>query len=215
MSNKVKKAANKLYRQLKGTITFEAIEAHLRKLGYRIIFFNAPLGDAELQRYKLSEKAQKAKAFTYCCTTAKIVFINNLLSVEDKFYLLLHETAHIVLKHLEPGSVSMSNAILLDINADAFVHYLLNPQQLSHKTAAACLAVTVAASGLIFYNPATNTSTTSVASITARSVDTVHITSTGQKFHSANCGTITGRATAQLSRTEALKIHEPCAMCNP
>ena len=75
MSNKVKKAANKLYKQLKGNITFDAVEAHLKKQGYKIIFFNAPLGDAELQRYNLSEKAQKTKAFTYSCTTAKIIFI--------------------------------------------------------------------------------------------------------------------------------------------
>lgn len=215
MSNKVRKAANKFYKQLKGNITFEAIEAHLKKQGYRIIFFNAPLGDAELQRYKLSEKAQKTKAFTYCCTTAKIVFINNLLSVEDKFYLLLHETAHIVLKHLEPGSISMHNGLLLDIDAYAFVHYLLNPQQHSHKTTAAGLLVLGTVTGAFFYNPTTSTNTTPVANLATRSENIVYITSTGEHFHFANCGTITGRATAQIRRDEALKIHTPCKMCNP
>lgn len=215
MSNNVRKAANKLYKQLKGNITFEAIETHLKKQGYRIIFFNAPLGDTELQRYKLSEKAQKTKAFTYSCTTAKIIFINNQLSVEDKFYLLLHEMAHIILKHLEPGKISMSNSILLDIDADAFVHYLLNPQPPSYKTAAVGIVISCILAGGIFFKPASNVATTSVANITTQPGNTVYITSTGEKFHTANCGTIIGRSTAQITRTEALKIHEPCSMCNP
>lgn len=217
MSNKVKKAANKFYRQLKGNITFERIEAHLKKHGYRIIFFNAPLGDAELQRYKLSEKAQKTKAFTYCCTTAKIVFINNLLSVEDKFYLLLHETAHIVLKHLEPGSISMHNGLLLDIDADAFVHCLLNPQQGLRKTAVVSLIIAVVIIiGLIFYRPVTKeTTTVTVGNSTTQSQDMVYITSTGSHFHSAGCGSITSKITALIERDEALKIHTPCNNCNP
>lgn len=213
--NKIQKAAKKLYKQLKGNITFEALEAHLKKLGYRIIFFNAPMGDAELQRYNISEKAQKAKAFTYSCTTAKIVFINNQFSVEDKFYLLLHETAHIILKHLEPGKITMSNGILLDIDADAFVHYLLNPQPPSYKATAAGLAITCGLAGAMFFNSAADVNTIPTANITTQSGNIVYITSTGEKFHTANCGTITGRATAQITRTEALKIHEPCSMCNP
>lgn len=215
MSNKIKKAANKLYKQLKGNITFEAIEAYLKKQGYRIIFFNAPLGDAELHRYKLSEKAQKTKAFTYRCTTAKIVFINNLLSVEDKFYLLLHEMAHIVLKHLEPGSISMHNGLLLDIDADAFVHYLLNPQQSSRKAVAAGLLVLGVATGAFLYNPTQTTNTLPVVNLSTQPESIVYITSTGEHFHSVNCGSITGRATAKIERDEALRIHTPCKLCNP
>lgn len=214
MSNKVKKAANKLYKQLKGNITFEAVEAYLKKPGYKIMFYNTKIGDAELDRYHLTEKAQRTNAFTYC-GSAKIIFINGLLSVEDKFYLLLHEVAHIILKHLDSGKISMSNGILLDIDADAFVHYLLNPQQSPSKTVAVCSFLAIAATSAIFYNPAINTNTTSVSNIITHSSDVVYITSTGDKFHTPNCGTITGRATAQISRIEALKIHAPCSMCNP
>ena len=214
MSNKVKKAANKLYKQLKGNITFVAVEAFLKKLGYKIIFFNTAPGDAELARYCLTEKAQRTDAFTYC-GSAKIVFINSLISVEDRFYLLLHEVAHIILRHLEPGSISMHNGLLLDIDADAFVHYLLNPQQSSRKTTAAGLIVLGAVTGAFFYNPTTSTNTTPVANLATRSENIVYITSTGEHFHFANCGTITGRAAAQIRRDEALKIHTPCKMCNP
>lgn len=214
MSNKVKKAANKFYKKLKGRITFETAESYLKRIGYRVIFFNTPSGDAELERYNLVEMAQQTDAFTYSAT-AKIIFINNLLSAEDKLYALLHEIAHIILKHLEIERLSAYSSILLDIDADAFVHYLLNPQQSPSKTAAVCSFLAIAATAAIFYNPAINTNTASVANIVTRSSDIVCITSTGYKFHTPNCGTITGRATAQISRTEALKIHEPCSMCNP
>lgn len=214
MNKNIQKAAKKLYKQLKGDITFAAIENHLKKLGYRILFYNTPAGDAELERYGLKEKALKLKAFTYC-STAKIVFINNLFSVEDKFYLSLHETAHITLKHLEPGRIFMSNGILLDIEADAFVHYLLDPQQSPSRTVAVCTFLAIATMSAIFYNSTMNTNTTAVSNMVTQSEGIVYITSTGDKFHTPNCGTITGRAVAQITRAEALKIHEPCSMCNP
>ncbi len=213
MSNKVKKAANKFYKQLKGNITFEAVEDFLKKLGYKITFFNTTYGDAELARFGLTEKAQRTNAFTYC-GSAKIVFINSLISVEDRFYLLLHETAHIILKHLEPGRISMSNGILLDIDADAFVHYLLNPQQSSRKTAAAGLIALGLTTGAFFYNSETSNNTP-VANLTGRTDNVVYITSTGAHFHSIRCGSIKGRATAQIEREEALRIHTPCSLCNP
>ena len=214
MSNKVKKAANKLYKQLKGNITFEAVEAFLKKLGYKIIFFNTAPGDAELARYCLTEKAQRTDAFTYC-GSAKIVFINSLISVEDRFYLLLHEVAHIILRHLEPGSISMHNGLLLDIDADAFVHYLLNPQQSSRKIAAAGLLALGVATGAFFYNPTQNTNTLPVVNLSTQPESIVYITSSGEHFHSTNCGSITGRATAKIERDEALRIHTPCKICNP
>ena len=214
MSNKVKKAANKLYKQLKGNITFEALEVFLKNIGYKIIFFNTPQGDVELARYCLTEKAQQTNAFTYC-GNAKIVFINGLMSVEDKFYLLLHEVAHIILKHLEPRTISMHNKLLLDIDADAFAYLLLNPQQSPRKALVIGCIVLVTILGAFFYNPTTNTTTVPKGNFVSQSESIVYITSTGQHFHFANCGTITGRATAQIKRDEALKIHTPCKMCNP
>ena len=214
MSNKVKKAANKFYKKLKGSITFETVESYLKRIGYRVILFNTPSGDAELERYNLVEMAQQADAFTYSAT-AKIIFINNLLSAEDKLYALLHEIAHIILKHLEIERLSTHSSILLDIDADAFVHYLLNPQQSPSKSVAVCSFLAIAATSAIFYNPTMNTNTASVSNIVTQSNNIVYITSTGEKFHTANCGTITGRAMAQITRTEALKIHDPCSMCNP
>ncbi len=213
MGNKIKKTANKFYKKLKGRITFETVEGHLRKTGYKIILFNTSSGDAEIARYRLTKKVQTANAFTYCAT-AKIIFLNNLLSAEDKLYALLHETAHITLKHLEIERLSAHSSILLDIDADAFVHYLLNPQQSLHKFIAAGLLAIGATAGAFFYHPVTPKNT-SVANLPARSDTVVYITSTGAHFHSAGCGSITGRATAQIERGEALRIHTPCSLCNP
>lgn len=214
MNKKVKKAAVKFYRQLKGSVSFETVENYLKRLGYRVMFFHTPAGDAEIARYHLSEAIQGARAFTYCAS-AKIIFIDNLLSAEDKRYALLHETAHIILKHLDIERLSAHSSILLDIDADAFVHYLLNPQPPSYKATAAGLAITCGLAGAMFFNPAADVNTIPAANITTQSGNIVYITSTGDHFHSANCGTITGRNTAQISRTEALKIHTPCSMCNP
>ena len=214
MSNKVKKAANKLYKQLKGNITFEAVEAFLKRQGYRVIFFNTTAGDAELARYCLTEKSQRTNAFTYC-GSAKIVFINSLISVEDRFYLLLHELAHIILKHLEPRTISVHNGLLLDIDADAFVHYLLNPPRSSRAAIAAGLIVLGTVAGTFLYNPSLNTGTVPATNFTTHSENIVYITSTGNHFHSLDCGAVTGRDIAQIERDEALKIHTPCKMCNP
>ena len=214
MNKKVKKAAVKFYKQLKGRVVFETVESYLKKIGYRVIFFNTPTGDAEVTRYCLTETAQQAKAFTYC-STAKLIFIDNFLSAEDKLYALLHETAHIILKHLDIERLSAHSSILLDIDADAFVHYLLNPQPHSHKNTVVGIAVACITVGALFYNPAADVNTVPTSSITTQPRNIVYITSTGDHFHCANCGTIAGRNVAQITRTEALKIHEPCSMCNP
>ena len=214
--NKIKKAAKKFFKQLKGIVTFETVENHLKKIGYKVILFNTPVGDAEIERYHLTETAQQSKAFTFC-STAKLVFISDHLSAEDKRYALLHEAAHIKLNHLDIERLSVHSSILLDINADAFVHYLLNPQQGSRKTAVVSLIVAaVIIIGLIFYRPVTKeTTTVTVGNSTTQSQDMVYITSTGSHFHSAGCGSITERTTALIERDEALKIHTPCKICNP
>lgn len=214
MSNKIKKAANKFRRQLKGIITFETVENRLKKTGYKVIFFNTPTGEAELERYHLTETARTTNAFTYC-STAKIIFINNLLSAEDKLYALLHEAAHIILKHLDIERLSVHSSILLDIDADAFVHYLLNPQTAARKAVAICSIIAVAAVSAALCNTVMYTDTASETGIVTQSVSVVYITSTGRKFHTENCGAITGRAVARIERDEAVKIHEPCMLCNP
>lgn len=124
VTKQIIKQAVKLRRRLKGKMDFVSIEEYLNSIGYKVIFFNTPVGDAELERYCLTEKAQKTNAFTYC-GSAKIVFINNNIPPEDKVYSLYHETGHIILGHLECKRISTTNKILLEIQADAFACALL------------------------------------------------------------------------------------------
>lgn len=118
------KQAAKLRRKLKGKIDFVSVEEYLNSIGYKVIFFNTPVGDSELERYRLVEKAQKTKAFTYCAT-AKIVFIDNDISPEDKTYVLYHELGHIEVGHLDYKCMSTINKILMEFQADAFACALL------------------------------------------------------------------------------------------
>lgn len=118
------KQAIKLKRKLKGKIDFVSVEEYLNSIGYKVIFFNTPVGDSELQRYSLVEKAQNTKAFTYCAT-AKIVFIDNDISPEDKTYVLYHELGHIEVGHLDYKRMSTINKILMEFQADTFAYALL------------------------------------------------------------------------------------------
>ena len=210
----IETAANKFYKSINGKIEFEVVEKHIKKLGYEVLFFNTPVGNAELARYGQTEKAKTLKAFTYV-GTAKIVFINDLLSVEDKLYLLLHEVGHIMLKHLEFERISTHNKILLDINADSFVYFLLSRKQKTVFPAVISVAIVaiVAVIFLCFFakgslSPASNY-------ISGAKSDYVLITSTGSHYHRENCGALSGSLTAHLEHEEAQKLFTPCKICNP
>jgi len=118
-AKQINRLAIRCKRKLKGRTDFVSVEEYLNDVGYKVIFFNTNAGDTELARYCLTEKAQNTNAFTYC-GTAKIIFINNNISPEDKVYSLYHEMGHIMLGHLECRRIGTTNKILLDIQADAF-----------------------------------------------------------------------------------------------
>lgn len=111
--NKPKKAAKLIIKHTKGRINFNSVESWLLSIGYKIIFFNTIAGDVEISRYGLTEKAKIKKAFTYC-GNAKIVFIDGTLPSEDKLYLLLHESGHIALGHLNLKRLSTENDTFLE-----------------------------------------------------------------------------------------------------
>lgn len=211
---KIETAAKKFYKSINGKIEFENVEGYLRRLGYEVFFFNTAAGDAELARYGQTEKAKISKAFTYV-GTAKIVFINNQLSVEDKLYVLLHEVGHIALKHLDYERLSAHNRILLDVDADAFVYFVLNRKRKPSLQAALLAVILVMAVCLFFRFPTESTFFSGDAPIISEASDTVIITASGRCYHRENCGTISGSLTANLERKEAQKLFSPCKKCNP
>lgn len=124
-TDKVKSAAKNILNNTKGKTSFAAIEEWLLSQGYVVIFYNTVVGDTEISRYHLEKTAENTKAFTYN-SLAKVVFIDNTVSAEDKNYLLFHEAGHVALKHLNINRISTENKILLDIEADAVAYEIMH-----------------------------------------------------------------------------------------
>lgn len=211
---KIETAAKKFYKSIKGKIEFENVEGYLCRLGYEVFFFNTAAGDTELARYGQTEKAKTSKAFTYV-GTAKIVFINNRLSVEDKLYLLLHEVGHIALKHLDYERLSAHNRILLDVDADAFVYFVLNRKRKPTLQSALLSVILVMVMFLFFRFPTESTFFSGNVPTISEVSDAVIITASGRCYHRENCGTISSSLTASMEREEAQKLFSPCKKCNP
>lgn len=149
----IQKTADKLIKKLRGRLDFVNLEKELSDIGYSVIFYNTPAGDNELNRYNLFSKAQNLKAFTYS-SSAKIIFIDNNQHADDKLYLLLHETAHILLKHLGDGKINTRNAIKIDIEADALAYEILNHKKSykPHIISAAVLVAVLSCGAILLHN---------------------------------------------------------------
>lgn len=205
MSKVVRRTANKFIKELNGNINFTAIENYLSKIGYKIIFFNTPLGDIEVARYKLTGKLTDKDATTY--VNARIIFIDNNVSPEDKEYLLYHEAAHILLKHTEE-KISVKNYLLMEMEADAFAYELINytkPQR------SLCILVVALITAFIFYVSYIGYQTYN-SSVHA---DTIYVTSSGKCYHRSSCIHVKEKDCAALERKEAVKNYDPCKVCNP
>lgn len=216
MKNKnISRTANKFIKILKGEVEFSCIENYLlTKYGFKLIFFNTPSGDAELLRYGMVEKAKSTNAFSYT-GTAKIIFINNSVSSEDKLYLLLHETGHIVLEHFSNNKLLLKNKLQLDIEADAFAYAVLHPS--NKRKLIACIVSFIAVAFLSFYIGYTTAPTQLLpTSATEQTTEQVYITSTGKKYHRSNCRYVKGKDNiAVIDKKQADKTHSPCSVCNP
>lgn len=121
----IKKAVRQLLKETGRKIDFVSLERYAESKGYKVIFFNTPAGDREVERYNLWEDTRITNAFVYK-STGRIIFIDNNCSAEEKVYLLYHEMGHIVLKHIDYKRLSMFNKVLLGIEADTFAYFLLN-----------------------------------------------------------------------------------------
>lgn len=206
--NKPKKAAKLIIKHTKGRINFNSVESWLLSIGYKIIFFNTIAGDVEISRYGLTEKAKIKKAFTYC-GNAKIVFIDGTLPSEDKLYLLLHESGHIALGHLNLKRLSTENDTFLEFEADATAHILATykrPNLLLYAIIP-CIAVLV----FVICAKFPNTTSTSITNLE----NTVYVTPTGRKYHRNTCIYVQNKTCTELDKSEAEKNYDSCSVCNP
>lgn len=200
----IEKAAKKFLFGVRGNVDFVSSEAYINAFGYRVYFYNTAVGDREIERYSLGEKAARVKAFAFC-GPAKLIFIDGNASAEDKLYLLLHEIGHIVLGHLDDGRLMARSGILCDIDANCFAHCVLNPVKKGGRRIAAVAACVLLISSWAWY----------ASTIPGTPQKEVYITATGAKYHKNGCVHIRGTENAVIGKSEAQKLFEPCAVCNP
>lgn len=115
---KVQKPARKFLKEfhLRTMPTCSALEQILKSQNFVTVYFD-PDNISEyvqdlIDMLNLHDEIQKLKGFTYCNKDLKFVFVNQKQDDEERLYILLHEEAHIYLKHLDDqnGVCNMSTS---------------------------------------------------------------------------------------------------------
>lgn len=214
--------AKKIIKALKGkNLTYVNAEKAANDLGYSIVFFNTPLGDMEIERYKLEHK-KSLKAFTYS-NAAKIIFIDGTLHSDDRLYLLLHEIGHIALGHIGDGKLMTRNQILIEFEADNFAYTVIRGEK---KIAVYILISAIVLSISIIFSSIRITDNREYVSANAEKhesvihqleteVDMVYITPSGTKFHRKDCMYTKDKTLTELPRSKASTQYAPCKVCKP
>lgn len=118
--NKIKKAARKVKRDLKGKINVISLIEYLKRYGYVTVFFNTPPGDEILKGYGFD--VMNKQGFTCYREETKLVFIDAKLSMPERVYVLLHELGHVIFKHIEIDGSEHLDVILREAEAEAFMY---------------------------------------------------------------------------------------------
>lgn len=209
MDNIIRKTAIKfIKKEMKNQISFEAVKECLKRKGYTVMFYKPDEMNEIIEKYNLTEYAKTVDAFTLKRGELKIVFISTSSPVEDKLYLLLHEVGHILLNHLS-AEKQMTNFRLQDIEADAFVHTVLNPPRMSFNSHVLLAGIVL----LSFTLGVIGATVTSPSSASASNY--VYITPSGEKYHNENCVHVNRKTSTAVTEQEAKRTHEPCLVCNP
>lgn len=220
--------AKKLYRQLKGDLTIPNLIRFIESKGYNVVFFNTDEGDDLIRRYNIDRKS--VPSFMYTGIT-KVVFVDDLLHINDKAYCLLHECGHLILKHTKENEIHTIDKRSTECEADAFAYSVMHYSPL--KTLRNALftlsfAILIIAGTALCtrsyvlstqetYVPSEVSKVTNTQHITSdQSVDeTVYITPSGTKYHRASCRYAKSSTALEVQRSKAEKTYSPCSVCNP
>ncbi len=231
MNKKIYKAAKRLLHFTKGKVDFESIVEYIGSHNVKVVFFNTDAGDREVFRYGLQDKTSKAPAFTFC-GAARIIFVDNTISYEDKVYTLLHEIGHIVLGHIGDGKLCVRNKVFIDIEADTFAYTVLNfTYNISPiKALSVCALAVIVVLAFLFSLGIYGSSLTEDFAMHDLSVQNivdeteaedkeeitnyVYVTPHGTKYHSFGCRYIKGKECTKYSVKNATKKYTPCSVCN-
>lgn len=211
MKNSATAAAIKFIKKdIRKKVDFNSISAYLQKRGFAIIFYDPDTGHKLLDELKLSDYAKSVQAFTVQSDISRFIFIQSNVPSEDKLYLLLHETGHIVLKHLN-SNMLVVNTRWHDIEADAFAYTALKPPKKNYTV----LALWTLIIALIIGSLLSNHSQPDSIPVTGSNVEYVLITPSGKKYHRESCIYVKNKNCSTITKEEAENTHAPCLVCNP
>lgn len=202
-------------------LTLENMIYVIENQGFEILEYSQYLCDdsvwAVIERLNLVVYAQSGKAFAYQHGKAKLLFICNEMTADEKLYALAHEEGHILCGHLSNG-VCEGSLIEQEHLANEVAHYLLNPplhikfwiKILERKkyVIAIISVIGILAIALIIV--------TTIQQI-ASYYGNCYVTENGTKYHEEDCMIIKDKTNIRRLTEEDYKSgeYEPCQVCLP
>lgn len=182
--------------------------------------------DIVLNKLNIDKDFRKKSAFSYAKDEIKYIFIYSKISDEAASTLLLHELAHIYLKHLEKSTISTESD---EIEADLFVSCIFREfhNKRIRLTALNSFICVLTAIMLVVsvHNSRENETIaevdTTISAITSvpnseqdESSEIVVVTKSGKKYHKLDCYHVAGSDVIELTISEAEAAgYKPCKDC--
>lgn len=222
----IKKIAKKLKKELGKEVRIEAVISALTKRGFTLLYTNTDEGIEQLERYNLTQYAKNKKCFTYI-SSVKLVFVDGTLNKSDIIKLLLHELAHIDLRHIGYADQHIYDEVSAEIEADAVVYNVLSGNSKKYTPAIFIVisVLLVNSLGITLLKEERHTVPINTAppqiveenqNYTVDDIaNTVYVTRTGKRFHRESCRYVKTDGVKPLSRDEAIKKYTPCKVCTP
>ena len=123
----IKKTANSLKKELGKEVNIKTVSSALTRRGFTLLYTDTEEGIQQLAHHKLTQYAKNKKCFTYI-SSVKLVFVDGTLHKNDIIKLLLHELAHIDLRHIGYTDYHIYDEVSAEIEADAVVYNVLSVQ---------------------------------------------------------------------------------------
>lgn len=206
-------------------LNLQGVIKALEKKGYEIIPFSRVNIGSEilmLAQKMDAENLIKKKDCVFCVKNGiKIIFINDCLTENDKFIILLHELGHANDRDIESA---FRTKVQNEDYANEFSHYLRRPGaifllfiNLIRYKAAVFAILLIAISGAFCYNAVQNTRHEAVNAIEDNLSDEFfYVTAHGKKYHRSDCRHIKNYSDLHKipqNNADILSIYKPCLDC--
>lgn len=203
---------------------YDVCMAYCKSHGWRVVMIgDGGTGDKIIDFLGLSEYAKNKQAFAYRNLMSQIIAVDSKIRPRRRAYYIAHELGHILLEHdldnLSPDDEQEANRF-----ADAFMRCPVGGRhtRMMRMAALLCVALCTACYLLGHYTQTASSAaypvSVPVASLppSADRNQIVYITSSGERYHRADCPHIRGRAaiTTTLAEAETLGL-DPCKSCQP